>query len=278
MPSQGSSHLEDQYYQPSFDTSSFQMNPLSSHPPRTPRASLVNSSTSQHFGSASIYEDAPTEVEEKDIVDVEDVEIDDEEERVKVAEKRILKEEIWREIIVTSNGRDKAFKIIQYSIRVGLWFHSSMTSSRLLRRPTRPPWEQNIVGRLTSVAAGLSLTRKLLLLFNWLHPLTQIMAQQSVPFSAEVSAEKAKKVEKPFLHTLLYAPPPVLLELVNAIADDLATWSKLGLFGKKFGDRAGRFSDWCWFLTSIVGLVENGLERQMNASLQTEGMFGISAD
>ena len=47
--------------------------------------------------------------DEKDIVDVEDVEIDDEEERVQHAEKRILKEEIWREMIVTSNGRDKAF-------------------------------------------------------------------------------------------------------------------------------------------------------------------------
>jgi len=112
--SQGSSHLEDQYYQPSFDTSSFRMNPLSSHPPRTPRVSMVNghdnAGSSQHYGSASIYEDAPTEVpDEKDIVDVEDVEIDDEEERVQHAEKRILKEEIWREMIVTSNGRDKAF-------------------------------------------------------------------------------------------------------------------------------------------------------------------------
>jgi len=86
-----------------------------------------------------------------------------------------------------------------------------------------------------------------------------------------VSTEKAKKVEKPFLHTLLYAPPPVLLELVNAVADDLATWSRLGLFGKRFGEKAGRFSDWCWFLTTLVGLVENGVERQMNGSLQAEG-------
>ena len=45
-----------------------------------------------------------------------------------------------------------------------------------------------------------------MLLFNWLQPLTQILAQQSVPFSAEVSTEKARKVQKPFLQTLLYAP------------------------------------------------------------------------
>lgn len=110
--------------------------------------------------------------------------------------------------------------------------------------------------------------RKLLLLFNWLGPLTEIKAQQSVPYSTEVSAEKSKKTPRPFLHTLLYAPPPVLLELVNALADDAATLSHLGLFGKKFGDRADRFSDWCWFISTLVGLVENGVERQMIGNLQ----------
>jgi hypothetical protein len=97
------------------------------------------------------------------------------------------------------------------------------------------------------------------------------MEQQTVPFSAEQSTEKAKKVPKPFLHTVLYAPPPVLLELVNSLADDIATWSRLGLLGKKVGDRAARFSDWCWLLATLVGLVENGVERQMIGSMQSEG-------
>ncbi|KDR83551.1 hypothetical protein GALMADRAFT_235764 [Galerina marginata CBS 339.88] len=274
------SHHEDQFYTPSFDTSSFQMNPLSSHPPRTPRTSM-HASSSNHY-SASVY-DAKEEIEEP--VDAEDIEIDHEEDRVKVAETRIREEEVWREMFVTSNGRDKAFKLIQYSIRVGLVFHRSLTSTRLLRRPTRPPWEENIIQRLTSTASGLSTTRKLLLLFNWLHPLTQILAQQSVPFSAEVSTEKAKKVQKPFLHTILYAPPPVLLELVHAVADDIATWARLGLLGKKIGTRAERFSDWCWLLATLVGLVENSVERQMIGSLQagvegrlyTESMSGATA-
>jgi len=226
----------------------------------------MHASTSNNY-SSSIYEE---KVEPEEKVDVEDIEIDHEEQKVQDAEKRVTREEIWRDMIVTSNGRDKAFKLIQYSIRLGLFFHFSVTGSRLLRRPTRPLWEQDIVRRLQETASGLSFTRKLLLLFNWLHPLTQILAQQSVPFSAEVSKEKAKKVEKPFLHTLLYAPPPVLLELVNAMADDMYTWSRLGLLGKGIGERAGRFSDWCWFLSTIVGLVENGVERQMIGSLQTE--------
>ena len=41
-------------------------------------------------------------------MDVEDIEIDEEEESVKSAERRIRKEEVWREVFLTSVGRDKA--------------------------------------------------------------------------------------------------------------------------------------------------------------------------
>jgi len=258
---------EDQFYTPEFDNSSFQMNPLSSHPPRTPRTSIVPNSSSTY--SNGKYQSSNEDNQEK--VEIEDIEIDEEEESVKSAERRIRKEEVWREMFLTSAGRDKAFKLIQYSIRLGLVFHLSITTSRLLRRPTSSPLELNILKRLQSTASGLSFTRKLLLLFNWLGPLTAIMEQQTVPFSSEQSIENlAKKVPKPFLHTVLYAPPPVLLDLVNSLADDIATWSRLGLLGKKLGDRAARFSDWCWFLGTLVGLVENGVERQMIGSLQSE--------
>jgi hypothetical protein len=92
-----------------------------------------------------------------------------------------------------------------------------------------------------------------------------------VPFSAEQSTEDIKKADRPFLHMLLYAPPPVLLELVNAIADDVATWSKLGLFGRKVGEHAGRIADWCWFISTLVGLTQNAFERQVITSRQHEG-------
>ena len=103
--------------------------------------------------------------------------------------------------------------------------------------------------------------------------MTEIRAQQTVPFSSEQSAEVAKKTQKPFLHTVLYAPPPVLLELVNAVADDVATFSLLGLLGKKLGNRAARFSDWCWLFSTLAGLVENGFERQLITSRTAEGTF-----
>jgi len=61
-----------------------------------------------------------------------------------------------------------------------------------------------------------------------------------------------------------------LLDLVNSFSDDIATFSKLGLLGKRTGDRAGRFSDWCWFIGTLVGLIENGLERGVMKHLQRE--------
>lgn len=47
------------------------------------------------------------EVEEQDAVEVS--EIDEEEDRVKEAERRVRKEDVWREMFLTSYGRDKAF-------------------------------------------------------------------------------------------------------------------------------------------------------------------------
>ena len=63
----------------------------------------------------------------------------------------------------------------------------------------------------------------------------------------------------------------MLLDLVNSVADDVATWSRLGLLGKKLGDRAARIADWCWLLATLAGLVENGVERQIIGNLQSEG-------
>ncbi|KAL0949629.1 hypothetical protein HGRIS_009674 [Hohenbuehelia grisea] len=281
VPNENGRPNEPSFYPPPFDTgsSAFQMNPLSSHPPRTPRASLASNSwgglgggghasmfTQPHdvHGHAQTFA-AQDEIQEPEIV--RDAEIDEEEESVKEAEKNVARSEVWREMVLTSNGRDKAFKLIQYSIRVYLFFHTGVTASRWLKGNTRPPWEEELVKRLRSAMSGFSFSRKLLLLFNWLAPLTSIMAQQTESLS---SSRDKKLSPKPFLHAALYAPPPVLLELVNAFADDLATLARLGLVGKRTGERAERFSDWCWFFSTLAGLVENNLERSVVGNLQQE--------
>lgn len=76
----------------------------------------------------------------------------------------------------------------------------------------------------------------------------------------------------------MHTPPPVLLELVNAIADDLYTCSHIGLVGLRTGDKAAKFADWCWFFSTIVNIVENTMERGVMKDLQHQGTRLKSAD
>ena len=97
-------------------------------------------------------------------------------------------------------------------------------------------------------------------MFNWLTPLTHIISspESSIPFASAASITSPT-----LMHRFLHTPPPVLLDLFNAIADDIATLSKLGLLGVRIGHRAGRLADWFWFASTLAGLVEVGAERAM---------------
>jgi hypothetical protein len=98
--------------------------------------------------------------------------------------------------------------------------------------------------------------RKCLILFNWLGPLSIITAPQSLP----LSSTKGRVQEQPLLHKLLHASPPVLLDLICGISDDAATCYKLGLLPDRIGVQAEKMADWCWFASTLVGLVEVGVE------------------
>ena len=283
-------------YDSSFGTPhGIQMNPLSPHPPRTPRTSTVYSSgyelpaTSPKRISASL-------------------DVEPEEERVndQPAKTQVRNEEVWREIVKTSDGRDKAFvrcvpvlfvhrsnacrfvqKLIQYSMKLYLLCHATFRARQSAFKVVGL-FEKSILRRLGSTVSALSLTRSVLLaggvtrfdgscrrcllLFNWLGPLTTILAQQSVPYSSESTSNNAvQKKTRPFIHALMHTPPPVLLDLVNAIADDLYTCSRIGLVGLRTGDKAAKFADWCWFFSTIVNLVENAMERGVMKDLQHQG-------
>lgn len=298
--------IHSQFYSPpSFDVSgSFQMNPLSAHPPRTPRSSTSITPTSSshsrplsaHFGSVntSVYDEKEEDTQHTRADAVQDhtagddgdelaYELDEEDLRVKAADNKVPPHEVWRDILSTSYGRDKAFKVMQYSIRVYLLFHT-----KLLFRNGRSPWQHAMVRRLESARSGFSFTRKMLILFNWLTPLSTILAQKTVPyasldgsfFSHPIADAPAKKppsspfagqlLSHPFLQALLAAPPPVLLDLVNGLSDDIYTLSRLGLVGQKTGARAARFADWCWFFGTLVGLVQNGIETSIVEGQQRE--------
>ncbi|CCM02842.1 uncharacterized protein FIBRA_04954 [Fibroporia radiculosa] len=287
--SASSSSHEMRSYSPAFDGASFQVNPLSHHPPRTPRPSVASMSTSSIYGTEMYGSRMQEETISESRVPEEDTETGDDERVSAEAEDKVRKEDILRELLKTSNGRDKAFKIIQYSLRMYLLFHSVVSGSVLRSRP-RSAWEAELVKRCESTIAGFSLTRKCLILFNWLTPLTSILDQHaSVPFSADSSSTNRlpaeKRKGKPLLHTFLHAPPPVLLELVNGLSDDVYTFARLGLIGKRLGERAGRFADWCWFAGTLVNLVENTVERsviltqqhEVESRLYAESMGGATA-
>ncbi|TDL29273.1 hypothetical protein BD410DRAFT_892604 [Rickenella mellea] len=280
-PSLPNGHHEDFFGSSYNASSSFQINPLSAHPPRTPRTSVTSSQahtyTTEMYGAEETHEEKEVIVEE----DIEDV-IEDVHSEAKA---RVMNAEVWREILKTSTGRDKAFKLIQYSLRVYLLFHAAATKSSLLRKPVHLPWEREVVRRLESTISGLSLTRKCLILFNWLTPLTAILAAEKNTFSM-TSLSKAKEPPKPLAHTFLHAPPPVLLDLFNGLSDDIYTFSRLGLIGKRTGERAAKISDWCWFVATIIALVELNFERSITktnmkhveSKLYNESMSGATAN
>jgi hypothetical protein len=160
----------------------FQINPLS---PRTPRTSTISSSSyvplsaslSQHthtLSHVSVDEHQPHEqlvIHEDDLDSVGG-------QPAPVHVHRVGKEEIWREIVKSSNGRDKALvrgpcqlqyeavkpffaqKLIQYSLKLSTTFHQALNATAVLRRPRgQSIWETDILARVNATVAGLSLTR-----------------------------------------------------------------------------------------------------------------------
>ncbi|CAE6390055.1 unnamed protein product [Rhizoctonia solani] len=177
---------------------------------------------------------------------------------------RVRPEEVWRDMIGSANGRDKAFKLIQYSLKLYLLFHAR-TFARLKRGSGQ------LEPRLRSTVAGFSLVRKCLILFNWLGPLLQIINPAFVPFSeSDPLASHSSSKSRPLLHRFLHASPPVLLELFNSLADDIYTFSRLGLVGKKIGGRAEKAANWLWLLSTLAGLVEVGADRSLVKNMIAE--------
>ena len=93
------------------------MNPLSPHPPRTPRTSIVSPGESYIYGS-DLYSSASSTQEERhekpaiseEPVEEEEVAEEVPEEQVNsAAVKRVKAPEVWREVLKSSSGRDKAF-------------------------------------------------------------------------------------------------------------------------------------------------------------------------
>ena len=134
-------------------------------------------------------------------------------------------------VMESSKGRDKVLvsphaftytrlvdsqKCLQYSLKTYLYLLSLVTRVRPLSL-----YFQSNAKRLRIAVAGLSLTRKCLLLLNPLHPLAALMSP--TPTSAREMLEH-------------------LIDLVGAISDDVFCLSKLGILDRRKGRIADRWS------------------------------------
>ncbi|KAG8940181.1 hypothetical protein FRC00_013175 [Tulasnella sp. 408] len=177
---------------------------------------------------------------------------------------RVLKREVWRDILFKSDGRDKAFKLIQYSIRVYLWFHLKVI-------PQKYGAEFN--KRLKSTASGFSLARKCLILGNWLTPLIEITNPSSVPFTTSSFSDSISSKHRPkrsLLHRFIHASPPLLIDMFCSLATDVHTLFTLGLLPRSVGHKADRVATWLWFVLTLAGLVEVETDLAAVQALQTD--------
>lgn len=112
-------------------SSAFQMNPLSQHPPRTPRTSVTSSN---HVYGGDIYTPKEELIEQR-----EDLDSDEETEAVRDGGKSIVRPEaVWRDMLKTSYGRDKAFVCIVQSRRLLHLTYLYLENTTILYAPVSP--------------------------------------------------------------------------------------------------------------------------------------------
>jgi hypothetical protein len=122
-------------------------------------------------------EEFPTELE---IELKEDEEEGGEDSQESTAKNQVHIQEVWRDLLETSTGRDKAFvlhftspavtptdclgiddtqKIIQYSMKVYLLFHHAVSRRLPVQAAGKGAFERSLLRRLDSTVSGLSVTR-----------------------------------------------------------------------------------------------------------------------
>jgi hypothetical protein len=150
--------------------------------------------------------------------------------------------EVWAAVLDKSKGRDKILKTIQYTLRTYLYVLGLIAGVRPLTKFFAANQK-----RAKVATAGLSLTRKCLLLFNPLRPIGALLSPE--PTSARA-----------FLGHLV--------DLVGAVADDVFCLSKLGLVSKRKGIIADNWANRVWFYSTITGLyglwLKQGTRRSEN--------------
>ena len=130
---------------------------------------------------------------------------------------------IWKQILSTSDGRDKVFKIIQYLAKMQLWIFNS---SDLISK---------------NLSTHCSLFRKMIRLAHVLEPISE---------SFELSELKNNESDLDvYLNRM-----NVYVSILNDLSDDVICVGKMGILSSNWIRKATPISDRCWFFSIFIDL------------------------
>lgn len=131
---------------------------------------------------------------------------------------------IIKQILATTDGRDKLFKVLQYSLKLNNWLKNSKAWLELI--------------------AHLSLTRKMIRLFHGLDPML------------ELNMDSLKNVDATTINNIF--------SLMSDTADDVICLGKLKVLDAKWIEFATPISDRSWFITILLDVHDllNSIRRE----------------
>ena len=143
---------------------------------------------------------------------------------------------VLRTILQSTDGRDKCIKVIQYSLRL----YTFITLHQRQRQHLLKPTDAALVLRAKAATREFSTFRKIIRLGNEAYALDTLM------YSAATNH---------------YDQARALLELINALCDDLYCLARIGLFSSDVRDWADAWCNRIWFVSILVDLQKALRER-----------------
>jgi hypothetical protein len=133
-----------------------------------------------------------------------------------------------------TDGRDKAMKLVQYSIKLVLWLALHQPRQTGLRK------------RFSALASALSTTRKVIRLGHWMESIQELIEWY----------KERPKASSHIRRWLLDSLPP-LVAFFNDIFDDIYCLCRIKCLPKPLEGPAERYANWCWFTSTLIDLYSN---------------------
>ncbi|KAJ3035971.1 hypothetical protein HDV00_003265 [Rhizophlyctis rosea] len=175
---------------------------------------------------------------------------------------------ILRKILLTNDGRDKILKCTQYSLKLFLIFH--LTYSKYFPASTSQKYLTT-----KSVISQLSLTRKIIRTGASLNSYSELLEalQERTTTKGGLTPTQQTRNSLAVLNALI--------GIVNALADDIICYGKLGILPPKIVKPATPLADQLWFLTiflDVYELMQNIRDKQIALSSLTSAPIALNTN